>query len=42
VALFFIADVITIAVLLMFPEIVTWLPNFEFDVWWAGLWVVNS
>jgi tripartite ATP-independent transporter DctM subunit len=42
VALFFIADVITIAVLLMFPEIVTWLPNFEFDVWWAGLWAVNS
>ena len=27
VALFFIADVITIGVLLAFPEIVTWLPN---------------
>ncbi|MDO6481023.1 TRAP transporter large permease [Shimia thalassica] len=27
IALFFIADVITIAVLLAFPEIVTWLPN---------------
>lgn len=27
VAIFFIADVITIAVLLAFPEIVTWLPN---------------
>jgi len=38
VALFFIADVITIAALLMFPEIVTWLPNFEFEVWWSGLW----
>ena len=36
VALFFIADVITIAALLMFPEIVTWLPNFDFAAWWAG------
>jgi len=27
IALFFIADVITIALLLAFPEIVTWLPN---------------
>ena len=27
IAIFFIADVITIAVLLAFPEIVTWLPN---------------
>lgn len=27
IALFFIADVVTIAVLLAFPEIVTWLPN---------------
>ncbi|WP_293440586.1 TRAP transporter large permease [Planktotalea sp.] len=38
VALFFIADVITIAALLMFPEIVTWLPNFDFEAWWSGLW----
>ncbi|MCG3268098.1 TRAP transporter large permease [Yoonia sp. I 8.24] len=37
VALFFIADVITIAALLMFPEIVTWLPNFDFAAWWSGL-----
>ncbi|MBT5295192.1 MAG: TRAP transporter large permease [Octadecabacter sp.] len=37
VALFFIADVITIAALLMFPEIVTWLPNFDLGAWWAGL-----
>jgi len=37
VALFFVADVITIAVLLMFPEVVTWLPNFDFAAWWAGL-----
>ncbi len=28
IALFFIADVLTIAALLAFPEIVTWLPNF--------------
>jgi tripartite ATP-independent transporter DctM subunit len=42
VALFFIADVITIAVLLMFPEIVTWLPNFEFEIWWNGLWAATS
>ena len=27
IALFFIADVITIALLLAFPEIVTWLPE---------------
>ena len=27
VALFFVADVLTIAALVMFPEIVTWLPN---------------
>ncbi len=27
IALFFVADVITMAVLLAFPEIVTWLPN---------------
>lgn len=42
VALFFIADVITIAALLMFPEIVTWLPNFDFGAWWMGLWAVTS
>jgi len=42
VALFFIADVITIAALLMFPEIVTWLPNFEFEVWWSGLWATTQ
>ncbi|MDA9249865.1 TRAP transporter large permease [bacterium] len=41
VALFFIADVITIAALLMFPEIVTWLPNFDFGAWWAGLGSVS-
>ncbi|MEP2533239.1 TRAP transporter large permease [Shimia sp.] len=42
VALFFIADVITIAALLMFPEIVTWLPNFDFEAWWSGLWAATS
>ncbi|MFY0681030.1 MAG: TRAP transporter large permease [Thalassovita sp.] len=42
VALFFIADVITIAALLMFPEIVTWLPNFDFAAWWDGLWAVSN
>ncbi len=42
VALFFIADVITIAALLMFPEIVTWLPNFDFEAWWAGLWAASQ
>ena len=42
VALFFIADVITIAALLMFPEIVTWLPNFDFEAWWSGLWAVSA
>ena len=42
VALFFIADVITIAALLMFPEIVTWLPNFDFAAWWDGLWAASS
>jgi tripartite ATP-independent transporter DctM subunit len=42
VALFFIADVITIAVLLIFPEIVTWLPNFDFAAWWAGLSAATS
>ncbi|MDA9207279.1 TRAP transporter large permease [Octadecabacter sp.] len=42
VALFFIADVITIAALLMFPEIVTWLPNFDFEAWWSGLWAANQ
>ena len=42
VALFFIADVITIAALLMFPEIVTWLPNFDFAAWWDGLWAATS
>ncbi|MBT5572000.1 MAG: TRAP transporter large permease [Alphaproteobacteria bacterium] len=41
VALFFIADVITIAALLMFPEIVTWLPNFDLGAWWAGLGSVS-
>ncbi len=42
VALFFIADVITIAALLMFPEIVTWLPNFDFEAWWSGLWAATA
>lgn len=42
VGLFFIADVITIAALLMFPEIVTWLPNFDFEAWWSGLWAVTQ
>ena len=42
VALFFIADVITIAALLMFPEIVTWLPNFDFEAWWSGLWAASA
>ncbi|MCV6824841.1 MULTISPECIES: TRAP transporter large permease [Halocynthiibacter] len=42
VALFFVADVITIAALLMFPEIVTWLPNFDFGMWWDGLWGATS
>ncbi len=42
VALFFIADVITIAALLMFPEIVTWLPNFDFEAWWSGLWAASQ
>ncbi|MCF2872572.1 TRAP transporter large permease [Octadecabacter sp. G9-8] len=42
VALFFIADVITIAALLMFPEIVTWLPNFDFAAWWDGLWAATN
>jgi TRAP-type C4-dicarboxylate transport system permease large subunit len=42
VALFFIADVITIAMLLMFPEIVTWLPNFDFEAWWSGLWAATT
>lgn len=42
VALFFIADVITIAALLMYPEIVTWLPNFDFGAWWSGLWAVTE
>lgn len=41
VVLFFIADVITIAALLMFPEIVTWLPNFDLGAWWAGLGSVS-
>ncbi len=42
VALFFIADVITIAMLLAFPDIVTWLPNFDFSAWWSGLWASAS
>ncbi|PYG33033.1 TRAP transporter large permease [Pelagimonas varians] len=42
VALFFIADVITIAMLLAFPDIVTWLPNFDFEAWWSGLWAVAN
>ncbi|MDP7149861.1 MAG: TRAP transporter large permease [Paracoccaceae bacterium] len=42
VALFFVADVITIAALLMFPEIVTWLPNFDFAAWWDGLWAATN
>lgn len=42
VALFFIADVITIAALLMFPEIVTWLPNFDFEAWWSALWSATA
>lgn len=42
VALFFIADVITIAMLLAFPDIVTWLPNFDFEAWWSGLWAVTN
>ena len=42
VALFFIADVITIAMRLAFPDIVTWLPNFDFEAWWSGLWAVAN
>jgi tripartite ATP-independent transporter DctM subunit len=30
IALFFVADVVTIGVLLAFPEIITWLPNLAF------------
>lgn len=36
VAIFFVADVITIAVLILFPEIVTWLPEFDFEAWWEA------
>lgn len=36
VAIFFVADVLTIAVLIAFPEIVTWLPEFDFETWWEA------
>lgn len=36
VAIFFVADVLTIAVLIMFPGIVTWLPEFDLEAWWGA------
>jgi len=36
VAIFFVADVITIGVLILFPEIVTWLPELDLEAWWNG------